>query len=205
MARAELPKVSVPNVQLDRAEKLEQLCIEIWRAWLLRDLRQGGGPGPEARAMRLGPEAYALRESVFAHAERIVLAGILTPAQSSECLRAFWKLVGLRALLDPTMVGILGLTPQQREGIVSLFQLKVRTAQEDRSASEAMWGLRDRPGVAAQLKEMATNASARQEEIDGEIWGVLNARQARQLKSIIGAAQPPSQRATGKPRKVRST
>jgi hypothetical protein len=199
-ARHEMPQVKFPNAQLDQAEKVERLCIAIWRAWLIRDLDERPPPTPDALAARLGPAAHARGESLLAHAERIVLAGILSPEQSDECLRAAWSIMGLRALLDPALVARLRLSSSQREQILSLFQLKTKTAQDDRNASLDLWDLREKAEVAEQLKQMAGEALAHEQEFDGLIWSVLNSTQAKQLASAIGSALP-----TLKTRKARRT
>jgi hypothetical protein len=204
-ARAGMPKVAIPNVQVDLAERLERLTVAIWQAWLTRDLDKVPLPTQMVLAQRLGAGSHRLRDSIFAHAEAIVLLGILTPDQSDECLRAVWTMMGLRALLDQGLASRLRTSVSQRDELLSLFQAKQKLTSDYMNSTSTIWDRRKDPEIQERLKQMADEMSTRQEDLDGMIWDSLSSSQARLLARALGIASQPTRRPKAKARKARSS
>jgi hypothetical protein len=205
-ARDQMPKVTFPIAQVELAERAEQLCIAIWRTWLTRGLDKLPLPPPDALAQRLGPAAHALSDSIFAHAEAIVLIGILTPEQSDQCLKAIWHVMGLRALLDPGLAARLHLSSAQREEVLFLFQERSRVVHEGMDSTATLWRQRDEiPDAQERLKRARDESSVRQEEVDGLIWEVLTRSQARFLSGATGIVPQALRRTAQRTRKARTS
>jgi hypothetical protein len=68
--------------QVDRVHELDVLTRDVIRAWLVRDLDAEPPPTLTALAARLSETGNRLRARLIAHAEAIVLEGILAPEQA---------------------------------------------------------------------------------------------------------------------------
>jgi hypothetical protein len=82
------PALRLHSDQINLVRKLESLSREIVRVWLLRDLDSNPLPTVGHLELRLTDEGVKLRESVFSHAETIVLECILDPEQSRGWVKA---------------------------------------------------------------------------------------------------------------------
>ena len=98
-----MPKVDLSNKQAELAERLDALTLAVWRSWVTRVLEQVPLPPPHVLAQRLWEGGDRLRDSLFGHAEALMLEGVAGPEQADQALAESWRLVGLRALLDPTL------------------------------------------------------------------------------------------------------
>jgi len=201
MARLRMPKVELPKQQADLIARIDELTLGIWRAWLTRDLDTVPLPPQRVLAERLASRE-PLRESLFGHTEAIVLEGVATPDQADRCLRIFWQMSGMNALLDPGLASRLRLSRSQREELLLLFQTKERVAADDANASRPPGAVDARlPEVKAWFAQAARVARSHQDEIDALIWEVLTTSQARALERILDGPKQPPRRPAGKAKK----
>jgi hypothetical protein len=161
------PRLKLPDEQHALVRRVDDLTTAIIRAWLTRDLDRESMSKWSVLADRYLSSGRTI-DSLGAHAEAIVLEGILTPEQGREALAILWKLEGLYALLDPQFATRLRLSVSQREELQDLLHMRLT--------------LQGEPGTRDQISEL-----------DVTIWGVLNASQARDLERVLGQrthAQP---------------
>ncbi len=165
------PRMELPNEQRAMVRRVNNLAAAIKAAWLKRGLDQEPMPKWSVLADRYVSSARVL-DSMDAHAEAIVLDGVLTPEQSDRLLAIIWRLRGLNALLDPQFATRLRLSAAQREELQDLLYNRMMLQNE--------FGARDRIS-----------------EQEATIWSVLNVCQARELERMLGqrTQSPPSAKA----------
>ncbi len=81
-------ELGVDRKQIDLVRRLEKVSREIIKDWLLRGLDANPTPLPAVLAERLSERGDRLRARLVAHAEAIVLEGILTEDQALRWRRA---------------------------------------------------------------------------------------------------------------------
>ncbi len=160
------PRLKLPNEQRAVVQRVNELAAAIKEAWLTRGLDRGTMPKWSVLADRYVSSDRAL-DSLDAHAEAIVLDGILTPEQAGRLLAIIWKLRGLNALLDPQFATRLRLSAAQREELQDLLYNRLMLYQ----------------GV--------PDVQNRISELDAIIWNVLNASQTRELERMLGQKTQP--------------
>ena len=74
--------------QADLAGRLEKLTRDVIKAWLLRDLDATPPPSADVLSQRLSERGDRLRTRIVAHAEAMLIEGILTPRQRRICTEA---------------------------------------------------------------------------------------------------------------------
>ncbi len=70
--------------QAELTGRLEETTRAILRAWLLRGLDEQPALSPRELADRISEPGQQVRQSVIAHAEAIVLQGVMTPSQAAR-------------------------------------------------------------------------------------------------------------------------
>jgi hypothetical protein len=100
--------IGLSGRQVELGGRLEKLTGETIKLWLLQGLDSNPAPAPGVLAARLSDGGERLRGRIIAHAEGIMLEGVLTPKQRQECT----KWIGPRPQRPP--VGRFGSAPVPR-------------------------------------------------------------------------------------------
>lgn len=197
-ARRFMPSVEVPKESSDLVDRLDRVTLDIFRAWLTRDLEKT--PLPTGGSLRQRLVDYpSVVASLSAHAEAIALEAILTAQQADRCLRSVWREQGARALLDPALAARLRLSRSQREEILSVLGEKDRISDEQTEAQAPLIGLIvSRPELRALDEQIANDGKIGLDQADGLIWDSLTSAQVRILSQIMGVEKRPSPRPVAK-------
>jgi hypothetical protein len=192
LARRDMPKVNLPQEQITLVQRLDQLMVRIWNAWLIRDLDKTPLPPQPVLAQRLWEGGERVRDSLFSRAEMIVLVGIVSPEQADQALTAVWEQCGISALLDPALAARLRLTRTQLEELLFLLDSKKGLSNDLSEAVKPFWHLSfTDPQAKRQVDQLTREAENQKEDVDVLILSqVLNASQARTLVRILGGKQP---------------
>ena len=175
-----MPKVELSKEQADLGERVDALTLGIWRGWLTRDLDHVPLPSQRVLAQRLWDAGHRVKGSLFAHAEAIMLEAIATPDQAERALSEAWRMVGLRALLDPALASRLHLSRSQRDEVLFLLKTKEDVMEEFSSVQARFHGFAlSRPAIRGDLEQLTLEAKNRQDFVDALIWDVLRPSQAR--------------------------
>ncbi|MHC5539470.1 hypothetical protein ACYOEI_14730 [Singulisphaera rosea] len=97
--------IGLSKSQVELIRQFKTLTRDIIRAWLLRDLDAKTAPAASILEERLSERGVRLRARLAAHAEAIVLEGILTPRQAERSRRATSRKA------EPLLFGHYGLQP----------------------------------------------------------------------------------------------
>jgi hypothetical protein len=181
------PQVELSEADSDAARRLDELTIAIFRASLTRGVDDVPGLSQAALAQRLWEGGDRLRDSLFAHAEAIAVAGFLRADQADQIFSVLWKQSGTRALLDPGLAARLRLSKTQTSSLDLL--LKERKTIEDASL-DAQVNMTVHPEMAAQLSELVAHARLRRNAVEEVIWDVLTPSQSRTLERMLDTAEP---------------
>jgi len=188
-----MPKVDLSNEQAELAERLDALTLAVWRSWVTRDLEQVPLPPQRVLAQRLWEGGDRLRDSLFGQAEAVMLEGVAGPEQAERALSEVWRLVELRALLDPMLASRLRLSRSQRDEVQELLRRKEDIVEDTTIRVGSMSGLiPSRPDLQQQAQQLVQETKNRQDELDALIWEVLRPSQALALVRILGG--PPAER-----------
>jgi hypothetical protein len=68
LARRDMPKVDLAQEQIILVQRLDQLIVRIWNAWLIRDLDKAPLPPQPVLAQRLWEGGERVRDSLFSRA-----------------------------------------------------------------------------------------------------------------------------------------
>lgn len=180
-----MPNVELSPKESDLTERLNALTLDIFCAWLTRGLDKTPLPSRDTLKQRL-VEYQRLEASLFAHAEAVALEAILTPEQADRCLCAVWRGQGMRALLDPALANRLRLSRWQQEEIHTLLEEKNSISDSQTEAQAPLVGLtQSRPDLRALDEQIAKDARARLDQVDGLIWDCLYPGQIKALSRIM--------------------
>ncbi len=184
------PPVMLPKEEKALVSRLDALTVAIIRVWITRGLDGKTLPRSSVLAERVAWSA-AVRASIEAHAEAIVLEGILTAEQAEQSLTFMWRLWGLSALSDPRLAFRLRLSQAQRDELRLALENKGTFLNDGRSeVLHAIAAVESMPGGKALGERMAQEFKDRAGELDAAIWNVLRPNQARELERIFGQAKP---------------
>ena len=142
LAHRDMPKVNLTREQVDLVDRLDKLIVDVYGAWLVRDLDKTPLPPRSVLAQRIWEGGERLRDSLFSRAEMIALHGIVSPEQADQVLTAVWEQYGTSALLDPTLASRLKLTRAQREDILLLLGSKKEISSQLAELVRPIWHLR---------------------------------------------------------------
>ncbi len=187
LLRRDLPRVELTVEQFGLCERLNNLVIDVWGAWMTRDLNALPLPPQHVLARRLSEVGGRVRNSLFAHAEAVALDGIATPEQADRCLMAVWERLEMRALLDPALASRVRLSGWQRDQVVALLDAKQAIA-DNLSSSVACGPPTPRGDM------LVAEAQERQAEVDALFWDLLSPAQARFLARILNKNHPDTPR-----------
>jgi hypothetical protein len=187
MARRDLPEVKLSDEQEALVNNLDGLVTGIWRSWLVRDLDEEFLPPRKILAARVWEVGDRVQDSLGAHAEVIMLTGVVAPKQAEEVLAAVWQRIGIKALLDPVMAQRLRLSGAQRERIQSLFTSKDELANTLSENIQAFSRFGPMPlDVNTRISELRMHVDSQKDEIDEIILSqILSGPQTRALKRIL--------------------
>jgi hypothetical protein len=200
-AQIELRKAMRPTpVQIDLGDRLDRLNRDILLARLARDRVADDAPSLDWEAANWLDAWYRARDSFVAHAETLLLQGILTPFQAEALLASYWRQIGPEALADPELASRLGLSRGQRSSLDE--QLVVRQSIYDEEVLNLIClmnteGKRDALG--RDLSVLAREAKPLVEaEADSTVWSVLTRSQLKELQRILGPGAPVPKPPAGK-------
>jgi len=183
-----MPAVDLSKNESDLANRLNLLTIDIFSAWLIRDLEKTPLPGKGILRQRL-IEHRRLGDSLFGHADVIALEGILTPEHAEICLESAWKERGMKALLDPALAARLRLSRSQRDEVAFLLTNKDEISDmQSEAQGRPVLPVSDPESVIVS-ERIARDARDRLDQVDGLIWETLTSAQARVLSRIMGEMQ----------------
>ena len=176
--------------QVAFVRRLEGIILDTERAWLLRDL--GGRRPPRDLADRYFEPGVRAQASMVAHAEGIVLDGILAADQAENLRRAYWTWEGVESLNDPELARRLGISGSQHDALLDELgnwrerrdQISARISQIGSSPTVF--------GNAALQKELKNQRDAQFEATESPVWELLTRSQARTLARLLGREPRPS-------------
>jgi len=179
-------KVSAEQVAL--ATRLEQLDCDILLAWMSRKLLADLPRLEDWEAADWYDRRARQRESCIAHAETVLLRGLLSPSQGKVLLAYVWRSMGPTALADPELATQLNLTRRQRSGVVQQLET-YRSIRRDTFLH--LIGLMESRGqkdeFGRDVAELAKKEKQRVEpEINWIVWSVLTPSQRKELNRILG-------------------
>jgi hypothetical protein len=191
--------------QLDLASRLNRLNCDILTEWFSRRLRADKARLADEQAADWFDATSLLRDSFVAHAETLLLRGILSPSQADALLAFDWRHAGPSALADPELASRLNLSRTQRAALVE--QLNNRRLIHDEivvNLSQLMefHGKNDELGrdigVAAGEEKQRVVAEA-----DSLVWSVLTPSQLRKLNQILRSDIRPQKPPASQKRRTR--
>ncbi len=122
-ARPYMPVVNLSKEESDLVNRLNSTALDIFRSWMTRDLDKTPLPANTLLRQRV-MDHRRVEDSLFAHAEAILVEGILSPEHAEIALQSIWKEKGMRSLLDPALAARLRLSRSQREEVAFLLENK---------------------------------------------------------------------------------
>jgi hypothetical protein len=184
-ARPCMPAVNLARDEADAANRLDSLTVDIFDAWLTRDLEKTPPPAQAELRQRL-IEHPRLMDSIFGHAEVIALEGILTPDDAELCLKAVWRKAGMEALGDAALASRLRLSKSQREEIAFLLENKSQVYDRQFEAQIPLIAPSfTNPEAKALSAQIAADGRDQMNQVDEIIWDTLTPTQFRVLGQIM--------------------
>ncbi len=194
----------VPGLTEEQREVLagvDLLAVNVGRFWWVRDVEpppRPREPDPQgirnlpptpAMELRFSDRGRRIRASIEAHAEEMVIAGVLTPKQVEQAKRRLWKRWGLHALLDPELGARLNLSPSQRTELTDRLKERLEIYHwVVRGGHVEIPKRTPRAGVAALKPKHSSRLVRDVPELDDPTWSILSDEQLRALARLL--AQP---------------
>ncbi len=177
-------RLSASQIQL--GGRLDQLSREILLGRLSREAVADRVPEADWDAAAWFDAWDRRRGGFVAHAEALLLRGVLTPKQSEDLLISFWRSMGPLALWDPQLADYLKLTQTQRFLLPERFAKRV-FLEEEAAGLMALLGSKERDQLGREVGQVAREHKQRLlAEADWAVLEILTPAQLKRLNRVMG-------------------